>query len=191
AEIFLEFRIELYVRRIIQKQIELNLFVSWPFKQSRIQCVRLRRNHLRICYAVGVLPARPARSQNALAEYVAILCCRRCPIFSDRAPSFTKAFFVGVPILRNNGGNSFRVRHCQSEAGWRAIIEHVNCVAVDLERLRESVDRERKSIEGVRIFSFRRHFRESETRKVRRDHSVIASQARNEFAEHERRSWES
>src|SRR5580700_12315245 len=34
AKIFLEFRIKLYVRRIIQKQIELNLFVSWPFEQG-------------------------------------------------------------------------------------------------------------------------------------------------------------
>src|SRR5580692_5703575 len=76
AKIFLEFRIELYVRRIVQKQIELDLFVSWPFKQSRIQGVRLRRNDLRICYAVRVLPTRSARSQNALAEYVAILGCR-------------------------------------------------------------------------------------------------------------------
>ena len=70
TKIFLEFRIKLYVRRIIQKQIELNLFVSGPFEQSRIQCVRLRRNTFRIRYAVGVLPARSSRRQNSLAEYV-------------------------------------------------------------------------------------------------------------------------
>ncbi len=140
---------------------------------------------------MGVLPARSARCQNALAEYVPIFCRGCSPVLSDRAPSFTKAYFVCVPILRNNGGDSLRVRHRQTETGRRSIIEHVNCIAVDLERLRESVDRERQSIEGVRIFSFRWHFCESETRKVWRDHAVVASQARNEFAEHERRGWES
>src|SRR5580658_2621433 len=39
TEIILEFRIKLYVRGIIQKQIELNLFAPWPFEQSRIQRV--------------------------------------------------------------------------------------------------------------------------------------------------------
>src|SRR5208282_3853164 len=112
------------------------------------------------------------------AEYVPIFCGGCSPVLSDRAPSFPKAYFVCVPILRNNGGDSVRVRHRQTEAGWRTIIEDVDCVAVDLECLRESVDRERQSIEGVRIFSFRRYFCESEPRKVRRDHSVFTRQAR-------------
>src|ERR1700689_2686428 len=61
AEIFLKFGIELYVRCVIQKQIELNLFVPWPFEQSRNQRVWLRRNSLRIRYALRVLPARSTR----------------------------------------------------------------------------------------------------------------------------------
>ena len=73
AKIFLKFRIELYVRCVIQKQIELNLFVAWAFEQSRVQCVRLRREHSPgLATPCGVLPARSARSQNALAEYVPI-----------------------------------------------------------------------------------------------------------------------
>ena len=67
TEIFLEFRIKLYVRRIIQKQIELNLFVPRPFKQSRVQRICLRRNSFRMRYSVGVLPPRPAGGQNAFA----------------------------------------------------------------------------------------------------------------------------
>src|SRR3984885_8629741 len=76
AKIFLEFRIQLDVRRVIQKQIELNLYVPRAFEQSRIQCVRLRRNTFRIRYTVGVLPTRSARRQNSLPEYVSIFCCR-------------------------------------------------------------------------------------------------------------------
>src|SRR5215831_3918804 len=37
SKIFLELRIKPHVRRIVQKQIELNLFVSRPFQQSPIQ----------------------------------------------------------------------------------------------------------------------------------------------------------
>src|SRR5271167_2795839 len=92
AEILLEFRIEFYVRRIIQEQVELNLLVPWPFEQSRIQCVRLRRNILRICYAMRVLPARSTRRQNTLAEYGAVFCRGFGPVLANWAPSFTKAF---------------------------------------------------------------------------------------------------
>src|ERR1700683_1776848 len=58
AEIFLEFRIQLHVRCIIQKQIELKLYVPWALQQSPVQRVGFRRNGLWIRYAVGVLPAR-------------------------------------------------------------------------------------------------------------------------------------
>src|SRR2546429_5015781 len=105
---------------------------------------------------------------------------------SDRTPSVTKTFFVCVPVLRNNRRNPVRVSHRQTEAGWGAIVEHVDCIAVELECLREGVDRQRQSVEGVRIVLFRRDLGESETRKIRRDHAVIIGQAWNEFAEHER-----
>ena len=105
TEIFLKFRIKLYVRRVIQKQIELNLSVPRTLEQRRIQCVRLRRNTLWICYAVGVLPARSSRGQNTLAEDVPVLCRGGYPVLPDRAPSFTKAFFVCIPVLRNDRCN--------------------------------------------------------------------------------------
>ena len=82
-EIFLKLRIELHIRGVIQKQIELNLFVPRAFEQGRIQCVRLRRNALWIRYAVDVLPPRSSRCQDTLSEDVPILCRRRRPVFSN------------------------------------------------------------------------------------------------------------
>src|SRR5256884_9829876 len=96
---------------------------------------------------------------------------------SDRTPSVTKTFFVCVPVLRNNRRNPVRVSHRQTEAGWGAIVEHVDCIAVELECLREGVDRQRQSVEGVRIVLFRRDLGESETRTIRRDHAPIIGQA--------------
>src|SRR5579872_714155 len=185
TKIFVELRIEPQVRRVIQKEIELNVFVPRPFEQSRIQRVRFWRNNLRICDAVGVLPARSTSRQNALAEYLSVF-FRRCrPVLSYWCPRFTKAFFVGVSVLRNDGCNALRVCHRQAEADRRAIVEHIDRVTVDLDCPCEGFDRERQSIEGIRILPFRRNFRESETRKVGCDHAVVIRQPSDEFAEHE------
>src|SRR5271156_1660178 len=142
AEIFLEFRVQLDVRRVIQKQIELNLFVPRAFEQRRIQSVRLRRNTLRIRYAVGVLPARSARRQNTLAEDVSIFWSGRGPIFADGSPGIAKPFFVRVPILRNNRRDPLGMGHRQPEPGRRAVVEHVNCVTVEFQSSREGLDRQ-------------------------------------------------
>src|SRR5215468_4911967 len=102
AKVFLEFRVELHVRRIVQKQIELNLFVPGPFEQGRVQCVRLWRNTFRIRYTLDVLPAGSTRRQNSFAKDVPILWRGCSPVLSDRTPSIAKAFFVCIPVLRNN-----------------------------------------------------------------------------------------
>src|SRR5262245_15705176 len=99
TKIFLKFRIEVHIRRVIQKQIELNLFVPWTFQQSRIQCVRLRRNTLGIRYPVRVLPARSFQCQNILANYLAIFRCGSSPVFPDRSPGIGKAFLVSISVL--------------------------------------------------------------------------------------------
>lgn len=98
-EIFLELWIELYVRRVVEKQIQLDLFVSRSLKERRIQCVRLRRNILRIDYTVRVLPACSTRRQDALAEYGSVVWRRFSPILSDRPPRIAEPFFVGISIL--------------------------------------------------------------------------------------------
>src|SRR5439155_2073329 len=95
------------------------------------------------------------------------------PVLPDRAPSFTKAFFVCIPVLRNDRCNPVGMGHRQAEAGGRAIIEHIDCVSVDFECLREGLHRESQSIERIRILAFRRDLSESETGKVWRDHAVI------------------
>src|SRR5215467_1470504 len=98
AEIFLKLRIKLYVRAVIQKQIELDLLVPRAFEECRVQRVCLRRHSLRIRYAVGVLPAGSSGCQNTLTENIPILCRRCSPIFSDWAPRIAQAFLVSIPI---------------------------------------------------------------------------------------------
>src|SRR5256886_9800897 len=50
---------------------------------------------------------------------------------------FRSAFFVCIPVLRNDHCNPVGMGHRQAEAGRRAIIEHIDCVSVDFECLRE------------------------------------------------------
>src|SRR5262249_731191 len=150
------------------------------------QCVRLRRDAIRIRNAMRILPASSLQSQNVLSEHLSVFGRRLGPIFPDRSPRITKSLFVSVTVLGNNCSHSFRVRHRQTEACWFAIIEYVECKAVDLECSRERLDRHGQSIEGVSIFSFGWNFRKSETREVRCDHAVMIGEAWNEFAKHER-----
>src|SRR5215469_10538194 len=168
TEIFLKFRIQPHVRRIIQKQIELNLFIPRTFEESRIQCVRLWWNTFRICDTMGVLPARPSGCQNALTEYVPILCGGCGPVLSDWAPSIAQAFFVCIPILSNECCDSVGVSHCQAETGWCPIVEHIDCIAVDFKYLRKGLNCQSQLIERVRVLSFGRDLGKAEPWKVRR-----------------------
>src|SRR5262249_14395201 len=137
-------------------------------------------------YPVRVLPPRPFQCQNVFPDYLSVFYCRRSPVLPDGAPSIAEAFFIRIPVLRNDSRNSVRVSHRQTEAYRRAVIEYIECKAVDFERRRERLDRLGQSIERVRIFSFGRNFGKSETGEVRRDHPVAIGEAWNEFAKHER-----
>src|SRR6202000_2056984 len=57
-EVILKRRIKLHVRRVIEEQVQLNVFVSRTLQQSRVQSVRFRRNTFRIAHAMRVLPPR-------------------------------------------------------------------------------------------------------------------------------------
>src|SRR5258708_634384 len=128
AEIFLEFRIELYVRRIVQEQIELNFFVTRALEEDCIQCVRLRRNTFRIGYPMNVLPARSSRGQNTLAEYVPILRRLFSPILSNWVPGVTEPFLVCIPVLRNDRGYPLPLCHPQPQPARPSPVKHVHPV---------------------------------------------------------------
>src|SRR5262249_54910589 len=80
--------------------------------------------------------------------------------------------------------------HRQTKSSWRPIIEYIQRKSLDLERVRERIESSGQSVERIDVISFCGNFCESEARKVRRDHVVVAGETRNELAEHERRCWE-
>src|SRR5215467_11941506 len=80
--------------------------------------------------------------------------------------------------------------HRQTKSGRCAIVEHIKCKTLNLEHLRERVERRCQSIERIDVFSFSGNFCETEAGEIRCDHLVVGGEPRNEFAEHERRCWE-
>src|SRR5215471_14249753 len=80
--------------------------------------------------------------------------------------------------------------HRQTKSGRCAIVEHIDCKTLDVEHLRERVERRCQSVERIDVFSFCGDFCESEAREIRCDQPVVCGETRNEFAEHERRCWE-
>src|SRR6266481_3580125 len=104
-------------------------------------------------YPVCVLPARSLQRQDVVAKYLPVLCRGRGPVLPDRTPGISETLFVRVPVLRNDRGDSVRLTHRQTETGWRAIVEHIKGVAVELERLREGLYGQRQSRKRVTIVS--------------------------------------
>ena len=65
--------------------------------------------------------------------------------------------------------------------GGRAVVEHIDRVAVEADRLGEAVDRLRNLVERVR---FVRHIGIAEPRQIRRDDMETVGEQGNEVAEH-------
>ena len=69
----------------------------------------------------------------------------------------------------------------ESEPGRRAIVEHVNGVAVEADGLGEAVDRRRDLVERVR---FVRHIGVAEAREIGSDDMETVGEQRDQVAEH-------
>jgi hypothetical protein len=91
------------VRRVIEKQIQLNVFVPRTLQQSRVQHVRFRRNTLRI-HTVRALPSRSFQCQN---------------VFADCRVTFAVATLI-ARFRRNSQGNSAEIRRVTIARGRKA-----------------------------------------------------------------------
>src|ERR1700735_394276 len=72
AEVGLKFRVKFHIRRVVEIQIELNIFYAGALEQSLIEVVSFGRDGFRIGDAFGVLPARAAESEDFAAEQFAV-----------------------------------------------------------------------------------------------------------------------
>lgn len=139
TEIFLEFRIEGDVVRVVQEQVELYFFVSRTGKKCGVERVGFGCYESFILDAMDVLPLGGFGLQE-IAQSSTVLGGRFPPVFLDRIPSLAEALFISVPILGDDGGDAFGMQQRNSQSHWCAVIENVDCKALQANCLREIGD---------------------------------------------------
>src|ERR1700722_2801845 len=139
AEVTLKLRIQSDVRSIVAEEIELN-FISVGTRQIVIvERISIRRDARRVGNTVGVLPERRFGGEEGAYRFA--VCLRRVlPVSPDRFPSLAETLFVGVAVLRDDGGDPLGVAQRQSEAGRRAVIENIDREPVKTDDLGKSID---------------------------------------------------
>lgn len=124
------------------------------------------------------------------AQGGAVGCAGALPICMDRVPALAQALLVGVAVLRDEGGDAPGVPHGEAEADRRAVVEDVERVAGQPERVGEPGDHLGQAVEGVgELFAVGR-VGEAKAGQVWGDEVVVAGEVREEIAEHVRGSRE-
>src|SRR5262245_20566277 len=184
-EIRLELGIQLDVARVVQKQIQLDLLIPGTRQQRGVERIGLRR-HARLLRPVRVLPLGGLRREKGLQRRPVF---RRgvSPILLNRVPARAESVLVGIPVLRHNRGDPFRMPKGQPETHRGAIVEDIEGVAGEAQPVRKLLDHVRQPIKGVREARRARRIREAKAREVGRDHVVVGCQQGDQVAEHVRR----
>ena len=125
-----------------------------------------------------------------LAQGRTILCRRLLPVFLDRIPAIAKPLFIGIAVLRDDGGDTLRVCQPQAESDRSAVIEDVDRKTLETNGLGKASDHLSQSFERVAELLPVGRIREAEARQIGRYHVVAIGERRNKVAKHVRRRWE-
>ena len=103
------------------------------------------------------------------------------PIGADRIPAVAQALLIGVAVLGDDRRDPIRMLDREAEPGRRAVVEHVDRIAVEADRLGEAVDRLGNLVECIRLM---RHVGIAKARQIGRDDMESIGELRDEVAEH-------
>src|SRR5690242_8491179 len=116
---------------------------------------------------------------------------RRClPVFLDGIPAFAETLFISVSILGDDRADAFGLRQRQPQPHRCAIIEDIDCKALQTDCLREISDDSGQVLKRVAKAFAVGSIRETKTGKVGRDNMVAIGEGRNQVAKHVGRGWE-
>ena len=180
AEILLEGRIERDVALVVAEQVELHLGHAGPGEVEIVERVAVRRDPRRVGHAMRVLPDGRLRLEER-AKRLPVGWRGVLPIGPDRLPAVAQALLVGVAVLGDDRGDPVRMPDGEPEPGRRAVVEHIDGVAVEADDLGEAVDRVRDPVERGALI---RHIGVAEARQVGGDDMDAVGEQRDEVAEH-------
>src|SRR5215469_4491913 len=138
-EIFLELGIERHVTCVVEKQVQLDFVITRPSQKRGIQLVSLWGYHGFILDAMDVLPLGRFRLQK-IAQGRAVRLARLLPVSLDRVPTFAQTLLIRIAVLRDDSRDTLRVSQGEPEPHGRSVIEHINRVALEANRLNKAVD---------------------------------------------------
>jgi hypothetical protein len=137
-------------------------------------------------YARVVFVANAFRVQR-LSDGIAVFFRWLAPVALDRCPCVAQPLLVGIPVLRDNRRDPLRMRHRQPKSRGRAVVEDIERIAGELERIREGEDGPGQRVKRVCVTAFGRNLRESEAGQVGSNHAVTVGEPRNQLAVLKRR----
>src|SRR6516225_7016403 len=130
AEIRLEPGVQRHVAGVVEKQVELNLFVAWTSQESAVELIGFGRNELFVGDAVEVLRSGCCWSEEIL-QSGSVGRRRVLPVFLNRVPALAQTLFVGVAVLGNDRRDALRMRECEAQSDGGSVIEYVDGVAIE------------------------------------------------------------
>lgn len=74
-----------------------------------------------------------------MAKHRSVLFRWLFPVLLDRSPTLAEAILVSIPVLRNESSHPLRMCQREPQTDWRTVIEEVDCIAVETNRLGELV----------------------------------------------------
>ena len=165
AEILLELRVQRNIACIVEKQVELNLIIAGAGEQGAVEREGFGRNHCFVRNAVEVLGLGRFPSEE-VPQGCSIARSGFFPVFLNRVPALAQAFLVSITILRNDRGDSLWMRQSKTQSDGGSVIEYVDDVPMEADRLSEAINDIGEILERVSELSAVGRIRKTESREV-------------------------
>src|SRR3954468_19136518 len=138
AQVALPRRVQRDVARVVVEQVEHHLIASWEVEEVLVERPEVRVEALGVGDALDVLSARrlkPEEGARCRFGGLAIL-----PVGRQAAEVRTDPRLVRVAVLDDQRVDALWVTRRQAESDWRAEVEHVQPVVIQVEGVDEAVD---------------------------------------------------
>src|ERR1700761_306671 len=183
AEISLKLGIARHIAAVIQNQVQLDVVRARASHIGDIQRIAIRR-HAPGRRTMEVLQVTDHLRRQGLTAGFPMRSRRFAPIRLPTTPVVAETIQVGVAVLADDGRYTFGVRYRQTQASRCAIVEDIQRVMFQADRVDEQAHDAREFVEAVVERPAGRGLGLSEARQVGSDHAIVLRQLRDQVAKH-------